>query len=84
MADYIRIQHPDPFGPYGVEGYHYKNQLTADKMALELKALRRLHDEVVKHLESIFNRVAAGESVDLVYPDGKTVKIGQLSPAKDS
>lgn len=77
-SDYVSIQHPDPFGPNGVEGYHYRNQLLNDKMALELKQLRHHHDQVVKHLESIFNRIAAGKAVKLNYPDGKVITVGAV------
>lgn len=77
-SDYVSIQHPDPFGPYGVEGYHYRNQLLSDKLALELKSLRRHHDEVTKHLESIFNRIAEGKAVRLNYPDGKVIVVGPV------
>lgn len=78
MTDYTHIQHPDPFGPNGVEGYRYRNQLLTEKMEVELKLLRLHHMEVVKHLESIFNRVAAGKAVELHYLDGKKIKIGAV------
>jgi len=76
--DYVSIQHPDPFGPYGVEGPRYREQLQYAKLDLEFKQLRRHHDEVAKYLESIFNRIAAGKSVKLNYPDGKTIMIGAV------
>lgn len=76
--DYVSIQHPDPFGPNGVEGNQYRNKLRFDKLELELKQLRSFHDQVAKHLESIFNRIAAGKAVKLNYPDGKVIMIGAV------
>lgn len=77
-SNYVSIQHPDPFGPNGVEGFHYRNELLIDKMTVEMKQLRRHHDETVKHLESIFNRIADGKAVKLNYPDGKVIVIGAV------
>lgn len=77
-GDYVSIQHPDPFGPNGVEGYYYRQQLLTDKMALELKTLRAHHDNTVKHLESIFNRIKDGKAVRLNYPDGKVIVVGAV------
>jgi hypothetical protein len=77
-SNYTSIQHPDPFGPNGLEGYRYRNQLLTEKMEVELKQLRLHHMEVVKHLESIFNRIADGKAVKLNYPDGKVITVGAV------
>jgi len=76
--DYVSIQHPDPFGPYGVEGSRYRDQLRFEQLQIEMKQLRSFHNEVSKHLESIFNRIAAGKAVKLNYPDGKVIMIGAV------
>lgn len=83
MSDYIRIQHPDPFGPNGFEGYRYRSQIQYQKLEMELKLLRECYSEVAKHLESIFNRVAQEKTVELLYPDGKKITIGAVPGAVD-
>lgn len=68
MADHINIRPP-------VSLLDMQERIANAKVRAELETLQRHYNDMASNLESIFNRIARGEPVELHYPDGTVIPI---------